>query len=132
MQFSVLAAVVVGVASIVLGFVWYGPLLFGKLWAKLIGFTNDDLKGGSPIIYLLPVISGIVMGGVTSYLVLALGITAALDGIALGLLLGIGYVATSFATNYFFQRKSIKLFLLDAGYQVLNVVIAGLITALVR
>ncbi len=132
MQFSVLAAVVVGVASIVLGFIWYGPLLFGKLWAKLIGFTDEDLKRGSPVMYLLPVVSGIVMGGVTSYLVLALGITAALDGIALGLLLGVGYITTSFATNYFFQRKNVRLFLLDAGYQVLNVVIAGLITTLVR
>ena len=41
-----LAVLVAAIASIVLGFVWYGPL-FGKTWTQLMGFDKkkmDDMK----------------------------------------------------------------------------------------
>lgn len=132
MPFSVLGAIVTGIASMVLGFIWYGPVLFAKTWAKEVGFTEEDLKGGSPVQYLLTFGGAIVMGAATSFLVLQLDITEPLQGVFLGLILGLGYVVTSFGSNYIFQKQKFKLYLIDAGYQVLNVVAAGLITTLIK
>jgi len=130
MQISLIAALLTGVASLVLGFIWYGPL-FAKAWSKEVGLSEAEMKGAG-IGYLIAFASSTFLGGVTSFLVNMIGITAVMDGAALGLLLAAGYVATTFATNYIFAKKSIHLFLIDAGYQTILVVIAGVIAALIR
>jgi len=43
---NVLAILVVGVAYMVVGFLWYGPL-FAKPWMKLVGMTQEDLQRGA-------------------------------------------------------------------------------------
>ena len=130
MQISLIAALLTGVASLVLGFIWYGPL-FAKAWSKEVGLSEAEMKGAG-IGYLIAFASSTFLGGVTSFLVNMIGITTVMDGAALGLLLAAGYVATTFATNYIFAKKSIHLFLIDAGYQTILVVIAGVIAALIR
>lgn len=38
----------------VMGFIWYGPMLFQKAWMKQMGFTEESLKGGNmAVIFLL-------------------------------------------------------------------------------
>lgn len=49
-----------------------------------------------------------------------------------GLMVGLFFIATSIGINYLYQRKSLKLFLIDTVYQILIVVIAGLIIGLWR
>ena len=39
--FIALAALV----PLVMGFVWYGPMLFQKAWMKQMGFTEESMKG---------------------------------------------------------------------------------------
>ncbi|MDQ3101394.1 MAG: DUF1761 domain-containing protein, partial [Bacteroidota bacterium] len=39
-------------------------------------------------------------------------------GLYHGLLIGLFFVATSMGINYLYQRKSLKLWAIDAGYQV--------------
>ena len=36
--------VLAGVASMIVGFIWYSPMLFGNSWMKLSGYTADSLK----------------------------------------------------------------------------------------
>ena len=48
--FLALAALV----PLVMGFLWYGPLLFQKAWMKQLGFTEESLKGGNmALIFIL-------------------------------------------------------------------------------
>jgi hypothetical protein len=42
MEINYLAVLACGIVSMIIGFVWYGPL-FGKLWIKVIGATEMDL-----------------------------------------------------------------------------------------
>ncbi|HRX00689.1 MAG TPA: DUF1761 domain-containing protein, partial [Cyclobacteriaceae bacterium] len=44
-----------------------------------------------------------------------------------GFLAGFGWVATFVGTHYLFERKSFKLFLINAGYSVVALTIMGLI-----
>lgn len=38
----------------VMGFIWYGPMLFQKAWMKQMGFTEESLKGGNmAVIFIL-------------------------------------------------------------------------------
>lgn len=132
LQINFLAALVSAIFSMILGFMWYGPMLFSNLWMKESGLTDADVKNGPGIGYLLTMVAAFVTASVTSLLVHMLHITDVGQGALLGLTLGLGYVATTFASNYIFGQKSFKLYLIDAGYQIINIVGAGVITTLIR
>lgn len=131
MPFNIFAALATGVFSLVLGFIWYGPL-FSKPWSEEVGISRKDMEKGPGIGYLLAFVSSTFMGAVTSYLVIRFGVTDLMQGLLIGVLFALGYVATTFATNYIFARKTIRLYSIDAGYQTLLVVAATLIAVLVR
>jgi uncharacterized membrane protein len=129
MDINFLAVLLSGVANMVIGFVWYGPL-FSKAWMKEVGLSEKEIGSGPGMGYLYTFIAALVSAAVTSLLVNRLGTTAVLDGAFLGLLLGVGYVATTFASNYVFAQKSVRLYLIDTGYQVLAIVAAAVIATL--
>ncbi len=131
MDISLLAVVLAGVASMVLGFVWYGPL-FAKAWMREVGLRMEDINAGPGVGYLLTFIAAMVSAAVTSLLVHRLAVVQVGDGLMLGLILGVGYVGTTFMSNYVFARKSMQLYLIDAGYQILNITVAAVIATLVR
>lgn len=131
MPFNIFAALATGVASLILGFIWYGPL-FSKLWMKEVGLRESDLKNGPGVGYLLAFISSTFMGAVASFVITRFSIVELTEGAMFGLLFGLGFVTTTFATNYIFAQKSIKLFLIDSGYQTLLVIIATVLAILIR
>ena len=58
-------------------------------------------------------------------LVQASGADGLPEGLLLGLIVGIGFVATSHASHYSFQGRPLKLYLINTGYPVLMLAIAG-------
>ena len=59
---------------------------------------------------------------------LMLGPTAtAAEGLGVGFVVGTFFVATSFAINYAFAQRSVKLWMIDAGYHVLQFSLYGVI-----
>ena len=51
-------------------------------------------------------------------------------GLVHGLMAGGFFLAPCLAINYFYQQKSLKLWLIDAGYQVIFAGIIGLVVGL--
>ena len=49
------------------------------------------------------------------------------SGLAVGSLIGLAFVATSFGINYLFALKPLRLYLIDAGYMVVLLAIVGTI-----
>lgn len=49
-------------ASLVVGAIWYSPMLFGNAWMKSIGKTEKDLEGGNmAVIFGLTYLLSVVM-----------------------------------------------------------------------
>lgn len=124
-----LAVFIAAFASFLLGGVWYSPALFGKAWQREAGLTDEQIKNGNMVrifglSFILSLLAawnfGNFLGPRPS---LALGIGA---GASAGLL----WVAGSFGINYLFERKSLKLFLINGGYHTLQFAIIGLVLAL--
>ncbi|GLR17940.1 DUF1761 domain-containing protein [Portibacter lacus] len=134
MEINYLAVIAGGIAAWVIGSLWYSPLLFGKAWQKELGMTDDDLKGANmPLIFGTSLLLMIIMAFGIAPIIAAHGDDMAWHhGMFHGLMVGLMFIATSIGINYLYQRKSIKLFLIDAAYQILIVVIAGLIIGLWR
>jgi hypothetical protein len=124
-----IAVAIAAVASFVLGGLWYSPVLFGKAWQRETGLTDEQLKNGNmAMIFGVSLLLALLAAwNFANFLgprpSLALGIGA---GASAGLL----WVGASFGMNYLFERKSFKLFAINAGYHTLQFTIFGLVLAL--
>ena len=126
MDINWLAALAAAVSAFVLGGIWYGPL-FKNAWCREAGV--DPNKPGHPgrtfgsafVLALVAAIAFAMLLGPAPHLHLALHH---------GALVGAAFVATSFGINYAFAGRSLKLWLIDGGYHVLQFVLYGLILGL--
>ena len=46
MEFNFLAILVAALSSFVVGFIWYNPKVFGTIWMKEIGMTEEQAQKG--------------------------------------------------------------------------------------
>lgn len=112
-----------------LGMAWYS--LLAKPWMAELGLAKKDLEKmkGTPrqwYPYLLAIISTAVFTVGLALLIQALEIDTALGGLGLGLLAAVGFVMSSLATNYGFEGRSFKLFLINGGYPLIGYAAIGL------
>ncbi len=123
---AVVVAIVINMAG---GALWYSPLLFAKPWMAANGLTEESIReSGSPTRgYVVAVIASIVISLAIALLAQASGVDTAVEGLILGLAAGLGFVATTFASNYIFESRPLKLYLINAGYPVVTFTLIGLL-----
>jgi hypothetical protein len=122
--------IVASLSTFIVGFFWYGKMLFGKSWQKLAGLSDEDLANSKMgIIFIL----AFVLNFVTAFFIslfteiaMMLGSNALMAGL-FAVILCIGFVATSMGVNFLFSRKPIKLYLIDTGYMIVSFFVMGLI-----
>ena len=90
------------------------------------GLKEEDLKKGHPAVTFG---GAFVLGLIISFNLAAfLGPEQDITwGVTAGALAGIGWVATALGVTYLFEKKSMKLFLINAGYHVVSFVVMGAI-----
>jgi hypothetical protein len=113
-------------SSFILGGLWYSPLLFGKVWMKETGITEQAAKNQNMVkIFGLAFIASVV---IAFNLAMFLGNSSTLEtGVFYGFLAGFGWVAMSFGINDLFEQRSFKLFAINAGYHTVAFTIMGAI-----
>lgn len=118
------AILVAALSTFVLGGVWYSPILFSKAWMEGAGLTEAQVKAGSP--------ARIFGGAFLLALVMSANLAAFLAGppnlgwgVAAGGLAGVGWVVASLGILYLFERRPLKLFLVNGGYLTLAFVLMG-------
>ena len=133
---NVLAVLASGVLSMIIGFIWYGPL-FGKPWSAYTGWTDEKVRAASTggkmaMTYGLAFLAALAQAVVLTVLARNLGITAWSDGLVLGLLTGVGITALAFATTYLFDRKSVGLWAIVSGYEAVYLAASGVLVTVWR
>jgi hypothetical protein len=114
------------IVNMLVGFIWYSPVLFGKPWAKLMGMKDmspEQMRKGIGKIYGLMFLSSIV----SSYVFMLVLIRMNPNNIfvlslILGVLVWLGFVSTVQFGNWLFSKKPFQLFLIDTGYQLVSYV----------
>ena len=104
-------------------------MLFGKAWQRETGLTDEQLKNGNMamIFGLSLVLSLLAAWNFANFLGPRPSVAF---GAGVGFSAGLLWVAGSFGINYLFERKSLKLFLINGGYHTLQFTIIGLVLAL--
>ncbi|MBX3006502.1 MAG: DUF1761 domain-containing protein [Melioribacteraceae bacterium] len=117
------AVIAVTILAFVIGGLWYGPI-FGKPWMKETKITEEDAKKSNMVkIFGTSIILNFI---IAINLSMFLGPKPDLAwGLMAGALAGVGWVSASLGIIYLFSQKSLKLFLIDAGYQTVIYTIMG-------
>jgi hypothetical protein len=111
------AALVSAAAYYVLGWLWYG-VLFRNLWA---GYSSD------PVPFIIAAATAVVLAYVTTMMLHVIGDRSGWRGMQIGLLMGIGVVASTSLENSLFEGRSVTMWLIDAGYVVIGLAVIGAI-----
>lgn len=125
---NLLAVLVAGLLSMVIGFVWYGPL-FAKEWMAEVGLTSKDVAKGPGMGYLLTLAGAMIEAFVLAHFVDYAMASTAMDGLITGLWAWVGFVAYAIGVNYIFAKRSFKLWIIDSGYFLLLLMAQGALLA---
>lgn len=124
-QVSWIAVIAAALAAFAVGGLWYSPLLFHRVWLRETGLSEDALKAGAARPFIVCFAASLVM---SVNLAFFLGPTATAGfGAAAGFAAGFGWVGMGMATTFAFERRSLKLTLVDAGYHVVTLTLMGTI-----
>jgi Protein of unknown function (DUF1761) len=120
-----LAALVAALSSFLIGGVWYSPILFARAWMREAGLSEEQLRRGVAKAFSW----AFVMSAIAAInLAFFLGPDPSIAwGAAAGALAGVGWVATSLATVFLFERRSTMLILIDGGYLAVAYTVMGAI-----
>ena len=134
-----LAVFVSAIAAFIIGGLWFSPKAFFPVWWKAKGRSADEIPGsglsmvlvfGSTFLALL--VQAATMAAVleilrTSGAVTNLGV---MQGATTGLFVGVGIAAASSLTHRLFGGDGFKIWALEVGNDILNLVVIGAILAL--
>ena|SRR2546421_7121528 len=131
MGINYLAVIAAALVSFLLGGPWYSEAVFKKAWMRAAGRAGETPQPGQKhpaqvfgISFVFALIAALVLA-------LWLGPNPPLGfAVGRGLMAGAGLVATSFGINYLFSARSMVLWLIDAGYHVVQFALFGLILGL--
>ncbi len=124
-----LHVLVAALAYWALGSIWYSKILFSAKWVELanININDPNATKGMGLMFSGSFVLMFIISLVIAILANRMGVGTCMGGIKLGLIVGIGFSATSIGINYLYEKKPMVLFLINAGYQVLGSIIAGVI-----
>ncbi len=126
---SYLAIIVAAVAQFILGWLWYGPL-FGKRWMSLMGINPQSINRegmGKTLVWTF--IGSLVTAGVLRKFATMVGATTVGAGVGLGALVWFGFIATVTLAGVLYEKRPVKLYILNNGYQLVSLVVMGAIVA---
>ena len=140
MELSVnyLAILAAGIASMAIGFLWYSPMVLGKPWMKMMGFTKESMKAAQKEMgkyYALSFVATLVTAYVLSHIIVLsesfYGRGYVATGLTTGFFAWLGFVApVQMADVIFSVKRSWKLFSINTGYQLTALLAMGIIIGL--
>ena len=155
MEMNFYAILVAAASTLVVGAVWYSPMLFANAWMKESGLTEEQLKKGNMLkifglTFIFSIMIAMIMQVLTIHQFGAIGMvggdpTKALPsynafmadygtvfrtfkhGALHGFMSGLFFALPLIAINGLFERKSWKYIFIHAGYWIVCLTIMGAI-----
>lgn len=132
MDFSTInwvGVVVAFVANFIAGAVWFGPKTFFPVWWKAMGKSPEEQPGNNSmgVVFGSTAVAAFVTTVVMALLVGATNTDSAASGAVLGLTVGVGFSAAQSLSHRLFGGHGFKVWAIEVGSDVLNVVIVGAI-----
>lgn len=121
--FAILASAVV---YMIIGFLWYSPLLFGSIRLKLKKTEQRDLRDQGRAM-AMSIINAVILSFSLAFIFDLMNIQNFLNGFFLVIFVWVGFVFPFTANEIIFGDKNRKLFLLDSANQLFSLLVMSLI-----
>jgi len=153
MEINFLALLVAAFSTLVVGFIWYNPKVFGTIWMKESGMTEEKIKGSNMLMtFVVSFIYAFLISFVLQYLTIhqtgALGMVGGDVNIAKpsyaafmadygmafrtfkhgalhGFMAGLFLALPLIGTNALYERRSFKYTLVTGGFWIVCFMIMG-------
>jgi len=129
------SVLVAAIATMILGFLWYSPLLFPKPWTLAMGYDPndkakmDEMRKGAGKLYGITFVASLLSAFVLAKIIDVTTVNSALYGMKIGFAVWLGFVTTVQLTSTLFKKRPIKLYWIDTGYQLVCYLVMGAILA---
>lgn len=156
MEMNFLAIVVAAVSTLVVGFIWYHPKMFGTVWMRTAGLTEEELKKGNilkifGLTFILSLMLAIVLQVLTIHQISVYSLIGGrvdentlpsfqvfMDdygtayrtfkhGAFHGFFTGLFFALPIVAITGLFEYKSAKYIFVNAGYWIVSLTLMGAI-----
>ncbi|MCX7797207.1 MAG: DUF1761 domain-containing protein [Melioribacter sp.] len=123
------AIFVCGLIAAVLDFLYYSPMLLGKIWIASIEKSEEEIKKdfGNLRICIKCFFAQLIMAYVLAKFMSYLGVATPQEGIRVAFMVWIGFIATSLTITYINENKKFTQFLIDGGFHFIVLLIFGII-----
>jgi hypothetical protein len=125
------AVVVATLASFVIGWAWYSPLLFVKPWMRLRGMDPDAvLKGGMQMpwgIMAIEFVTTLIMAFFIAEFAAWVGAMSLEGGLVLGFWIWLGFFATTMLGPVLWEKVPLKLYAITAGRWFVSILVMAAI-----
>ena len=153
MNINFLALLLAALSTLVVGFIWYNPKVFGTIWMKETGLTEESMKGANMVkIFGLSIVYAFLISFVLQMVVIhqfgALGMvggdsTKALPsynafmadygtafrtfkhGALHGFMTGLFMIFPVIGTGALYERRSFKYVMVTSGFWIVSFMIMG-------
>jgi hypothetical protein len=103
--------------NIVVGAFWYSPAGFGKLWSKLTGVNMMEMpKDAANKAIGIVAVSAIIQSFALAVLIKSLDANTILRGVSLGLLVWLGFTASTTVGDTLYARRGWKLWWVNSSF----------------
>jgi len=128
---NLVAVLVAALASFLLGWLWYSPVLFANVWMKALGKTKEDMmKGGRQAMFKGMGISFlqaiIVAVAIAHFFNLGGGTTIGM-AIETALICWFAFVVMLDLVTRTYEQSNITLFYIHVGYRLFEFIVIALI-----
>lgn len=135
-EVNYLAVLVAGIASMVIGFLWYSKLLFARPWMRLMGHTFETMSGSqakmAPM-YFISFVLSLVMAYVLTHVIAMsenfFGYDRLMTGLTSAFWMWLGFIMPVQATDVLFGGRKMALFAINTGFQLASVLAMGIVIA---
>jgi uncharacterized protein DUF1761 len=124
------AVVVATVAALIVGFIWFMPMVFGSRWLAYLGRPGEQLRPGPE--FVLSIASAFVNAWTLAVLALNLKAASAMDGVVVGVLVWLGFFVTVTTANTVIAKRPWGLWAIDVGHALVAQVAMAVIVTVMR
>jgi hypothetical protein len=118
-----LAVLIAAGAHMAVGLIWFSTRLFGNTWSALTGQSLTPARRWIPA----AAVGHLAIAFVLAVLMLWAGVTMALGGLVIALVVWAGFVVTLEIGELVWEKIPVQLFLLRIGNHLVGLSVAGLV-----
>lgn len=115
------------VAAMLIGSLWYSPMLFGKQWQQLAKLKDSDMKAGRTQAMVAMLVMAFVTAFVLKRFLVISDPSSMLEALKVASWIWFGFIVTYVVGGGLFEKRPVKLMVLNLGNQLVTLLVMAVI-----